>query len=81
MRWFVRQSIKGGRVCAFIQYYNSKVCHDIIKIIAEKINVKGNVYDINEANMKYKNDPLKIFKEEYENKFDDYRDINEEEME
>ena len=24
MRWFVRQSIKGGRVCAFNQHYKSK---------------------------------------------------------
>ena len=25
MRWFVRQSIKGGRVCAFIQHINQKI--------------------------------------------------------
>ena len=31
--------------------------------------------------MKYKNDQLKIIKEEYESKFDDYRKIDEEEME
>ena len=31
--------------------------------------------------MKYKKDQLKIFKEEYESKFDDYRKIDEEEME
>ena len=33
MRWFVRQSIKGGRVCAFNQYYKSKHCENILKII------------------------------------------------
>ena len=33
MRNFVRQSIKGGRVCAFIQYYKSKLCEDILKKI------------------------------------------------
>ena len=32
MRWFVRQSIKGGRVCAFNQYYKSKHCDDISKL-------------------------------------------------
>ena len=31
MRWFVRQSIKGGRACAFTQYYKSKLCDDIFK--------------------------------------------------
>ena len=40
MRWFVRQSIKGGRVCAFNQYYKSKICDDIFKIISEEINIK-----------------------------------------
>ena len=28
MRYFVRQSIKGGLFCAFNQYYKSKICDD-----------------------------------------------------
>ena len=32
MRWFVRQSIKGGRVCSFNQNYKSKNCDDVLKI-------------------------------------------------
>ena len=39
MRWFVRQSIKGGRVCAFNQYYKSKICDDILKIISKELFV------------------------------------------
>ena len=35
MRWFVRQSIKGGRVGALNQYYKSKICDDVLKIIIE----------------------------------------------
>ena len=46
MRWFVRQSIKGGRVCAFNQYHKSKSCDDILKIISKELCVKGNIYDI-----------------------------------
>ena len=38
------------------------------------------MYDIIEAFMKYKYHHLKIGKQEYEIKFDDYRDIDEEEM-
>ena len=34
--WFVRQSIKGGRVCSFNQNYKSKVCDYIFKIIESK---------------------------------------------
>ena len=52
MRWFVRQSLKGRRVCAFNQYYKSKVCDDVLKILSEELNVKRNVYDIIEAFMK-----------------------------
>ena len=59
MRWFVRQWIKGGRVCAFIQYYKSKVCEDIANIISEELNVKGNIYDIIEAYLNYKNKHFK----------------------
>ena len=74
MRWFVRQSIKGGRVCAFNQYYKSKHCDDILKIINKELAVKGTVYDTIEAYVEYKNKHFKIFEKEYENQFDDYRD-------
>ena len=36
MRWFVRQSMKGRRVCAFNQYYKSKQCKDNLKSIKKK---------------------------------------------
>ena len=48
-RRFIRQSIKGGGVLAFIQYCKSKICVDILKIISEELNIKGNIYDIIEA--------------------------------
>ena len=44
MKWFVQQIIKG--VCAFSQYYRSKICDEILKITSEEINVNGKVYDI-----------------------------------
>ena len=81
MRWFVRQSIKGGRVCAFNQYYQSNICDDVLKIISEEICVKGNIYDKIEAYMNYKNKHYRKFEKEYEDKFDDYRNENVEEKE
>ena len=81
MRWFVRQSIKGGRVCAFNQYYKSKHCDDILKTINKELAVKGTVYDTIEAYMEYKNKHFKIFEKEYEDQFDDYRDEDIEEKE
>ena len=74
MSWFVRQSIKGGRVCASNQYYKSQLCHDILKIISEELNVKGITYDIIEACLNYENKHFKIFEEEYENQFNEYRE-------
>ena len=44
MRWFSRQSMKGGRVCAFSQYYKSKIPDDILKIISEELDVKKNLW-------------------------------------
>ena len=55
MRWFVRQSVKKGIVCAFNQNYKSKNCDDILKIISEELHDKGYFYDIIEEYLEYKN--------------------------
>ena len=77
MRWFVRQSIKAGRVCAFNQCYKSKHFDDIKKVISKELCVKGNTYEIFEECLKYKKKHYEIFKREYEDQFDDYRDEDE----
>ena len=41
MRWFFRQSIKRGRVCAFNQYCKSKICGVIFKILSREIKFEG----------------------------------------
>ena len=61
MRHFIRRSVTGGRVCSFNQYYKSKICGDILKILSEALNVKGNVYDFIEAYLNYKNKLFKIY--------------------
>ena len=82
MRWFVRQSIKGGRVCAFNQYYKSKHCDDILEIINKKLAVKGeSIYNTMEAYLEYKNKHFKIYEKEYENQFNDYRKEDKDEKE
>ena len=81
MRWFVRNSIKGGRVCAFNQYYKSKHSDDISEFINKHLSIKGTVYNTIEAYMEYKNKHFKIFEKEYEGQFNDYRDENVEEKE
>ena len=74
MRWFVRQSIKGGRVCAFNQYYKSDHYNDIKRNLSKELGVKGNIYDIIEEYWRYKKKHYEIFEKEYENQFDDDRD-------
>ena len=61
MRWFLRQSFKGGRVCRINKYYESKIGDDFMKIILEELNVKGNIYDFIEAYLNYKNEHFEIF--------------------
>ena len=53
MRHFVRISIKGGKVGAFNQYYESNISDKIFKTISEELNVKGTKYEIIEKYVKY----------------------------
>ena len=43
--------------------------------------MRGNIYDIIEAYLNYKNKHFKIFEKEHENQFNDYRDEDLEEKE
>ena len=81
MRDFVRRAAFGGGVCAFNHYSKPKHCDDILKIISKELNIRGNVYDIFEAYMEYKNKQFKVLEKEYESQFSDYRDENIEEKE
>ena len=78
MRWFVRQSIRGGRVGSFNQYYKWRMCDDISKHISKLLNVKGSIYVIIEVYKNYKKKHCAIIEKEKENQFIDYRDENEE---
>ena len=81
MRWFVRQSIKGGRVCAFNQYYKSKHFDDIKRILSKVLGVKGIICDIIEEYLRYKKKHYEIFEKKNENQFIEYRLENEEDKE
>ena len=76
MRHFVRQSIKGGKVGAFNQIYESEVSDIIFDTIKLELGVDGNKYEIIEAYTSYLKDYKKKYENEYDSKFDDYRVIN-----
>ena len=75
MRHFVRQSIKGGKVGAFNQIYESEVSDIIFDIIKLELGVSGNKYEIIEEYTNYLKDFKKKYENEYDSQFDDYRDI------
>ena len=66
MRHFVRESIKGGKVGAFNQYYESKVSDNIFETITEELKIQGTKYEIIEKNVKY----IKDIKSQYEKEYD-----------
>ena len=81
MRHFVRKSIKGGRCSALNQYYKSNISKEVFNIISKELNIDNNnenVCEIIDKYFEYTNEKRKIIEEEYDSKFKDYRDINEE---
>ena len=46
MRYFVRESIKGGRCVALNQSYICIISDDVFNIIIQKIEVSGNICEI-----------------------------------
>ena len=82
MRHFVRQSIKGGRCSALNQYYKSNISQEVFNIISKELNINDindNVCEIIDKYFEYTNEQRKLLEDEYDSKFNDYRDINEEE--
>ena len=81
MRHFVRQSIKRGRCSALNQYYKSNISQEVFNVIAKELNVNGsdNVCEIINNYFEKTNEQRKIIEDEYDSKFKDYRDIDEEE--
>ena len=70
------KSIKGGKVGAFNQYYESNISDKIFKTISEELNVEGTKYEIIEKYAKYIKDIKSQYEKEYDSQFDDYRKIN-----
>ena len=79
MRNFVRKAIKGGRCNAFNQRYKSEISDEVFNIVSKELNVNGNEYEILEKYFEFLNEHEKQNAEEFDSKYDDYRDINEKE--
>ena len=79
MRNFVRKSIEGGRCNAFNERYKSEISDEVFNIISKELNVNGNECEILEKYFEFLSEHEKQNAEEFDSKYDDYRDINEKE--
>ena len=79
MRNFALNAIKGGRCNAFSQHYKSEILGEVFIIISKKLNVKGNECDILEKYFEFLNKREIHYATEFDSKYDDYRDIDQEE--
>ena len=81
MRNFVRKSIKGGRCNAINQRYKSELSDEVFNIISKQLNVNddSNEYEVLEKYFEFLNKPEKQYAEEFNSKYDEYRDISQKE--
>ena len=81
MRNFVRKSIKRGRCNAFNQRYKSEISDEVFNIISKELNVNddSNEYEVLEKFFEFLKEHEKQYAEEFNSKYDDYRDIIEKE--
>ena len=75
MRHFVRQAIKGGKVGAFNQLYESQISDKIFTTISNDLNVNGNKYEIVEAYVNYIKEFKNKYEAEYLSNYSDYRQV------
>ena len=73
IRYFVGQSIKGGKVGAFNQIYESEISDKIFDIIKSELAIDGDKYEIIEKYSSYIKAYRTKYENEYESQFDDYR--------
>ena len=81
VRDFIRKSIKGGRCGAFIRYFESNQCEEILNTIKKHLKINDNeISNIINDYLKYINSKRDEFKTEFENGEKDYRKINKKEL-
>ena len=81
LRNFVRKSIKGGRCNAFNQRYKSEISDEVFNIISKELNINddSNEYAVLEKFFEFLKEHEIQYAEEFNSKYDDYRDINQKE--
>ena len=76
MRFFVKQSIKGGRCTDFIQHYKSILSDNVFSFISKDLYIIGNICEILDKYFEFSNEYENLYAEELDSNYDDYRDFN-----
>ena len=79
MRYFVKQSIKGGRCTALNQYYETAISDEVFNFFSKDLAIYGNICEILDKYFEYTYKHRKLIEDEYHSQFDDYRENDEEE--
>ena len=78
---FIRNSIKGGRVGAFIRYFESNQCEEILNTIKKHLKINDNeISNIIDEYLKYITTKRKEYTLAFENGEKDYRKTNKKEL-
>ena len=81
VRDFIRKSIKGGRVGAFKRYFESNECEEVLNFFKKHLKLNDNeVLNIVDEYLKHINIKRNDFQLEFENGEEDYRKINNKEL-
>ena len=79
MRDFVQKSIKGGKCCSLNQWYKSELSVYVFFILSTELNVNGDICDLMEKYFESLNEERRL-ENQYDSNSDDYRIINDEEI-
>ena len=81
VRDFIRKSIKGGRCGAYIRYFESNQCDNILNTIKKHLKINDNeISNIIDKYLKYINTKREEFTSEFKNNEKDYRKINKKDL-
>ena len=79
MRYFVRQSTKGGICGSFNQCCKSNISSEAFNNISKEIDINGNICEILDIHFEFLKKHRKTIENNFDSRFQDYRVINENE--
>ena len=76
---FARDSSKSGRCNAFTQHCKSELSDEVFNIFSRNLNIIRNICKLLETYSEFLNKNEKLYAKEFVSKYEDYKDINQQE--